>query len=473
MPHAKVGALVHLKKSDIAPSDLFLLKRRLIVVPKSTAFDPSPKPIVCFLESDEHISIPRAFFFENKTKEYTFENLYSSGDSLQDLSRIRLRPEQIPVVKAMEKHFESGNLQGVIESGTGTGKTVMGLELSRRLGGTTLIKVHKDPLAEQWIDEIKKFFPEAKIGRIQGDTLDYKGKDFVITMVQTVDSRKEEFLRNKELRNYFRTEIVDECHRMGSREWGATAYVFNNKYRIGLTATPERNDGCEKVFRFHLGDTVAKLDATNLEPVIYYYDSLYKDYNNYSINTKPVFVQLKILANNKLRNRRIVDKLIGALKTDRNIIVMSKYVDHLETLKKMTDARLYLEINENKEVKLLNKKTSFFIGALNGEKKADGKIKKIKLKKEELEEAKKADILFATYKMAEDAFNLPKLDTLFMALPIKDPRQAIGRILRKTNYEKKPIVIDITDEFISFCSSLRKIRSKIYDSKGWRHTNGR
>jgi superfamily II DNA or RNA helicase len=69
--------------------------------------------------------------------------------------------------------------------------------------------------------------------------------------------------------------------------------------------------------------------------------------------------------------------------------------------------------------------------------------------------------------MAEDAFDQPDIDTLFMALPISDPEQSIGRILRLHNGKQTPVVMDLCDENVSFCSHLKNSRLKFYIRKGW------
>jgi len=474
--HITIDSMVHLLKSELSNQDLYLLKRRLIVVPKKTDYDRMPEAITLYKESEKYISIPREYFFNTVTMEHDIEYKYSLGHSLRDLQKIKLRRDQIPLVLEVMKHYKKGpSLAGILCAGTGVGKTICSLDVARRLDMTSIIKVYKGNLADQWENEIKKFYPNAKIGRIQGDILDYEGCDFVIAMIQTLASRREYFLSLPKLRNYFGLEIVDEARKTGAKEWSTTADIFNCKHRLALDATPYRKDGCENVFKYHLGDVIVRADGTRLNPRVFIKESGFKCYSDYSINNQHTTRQLLRLSKDDKRNRMLATEVVKAASNGRNVILMSKFVEHLQTLKELIQAKIHLSNDE----KLNKKSVGMYVGALyTGETKSSGKgRKKVKLKKtqnkEELIRAKESDIILATYKMAEDAFDVPRLDVLFMALPISDPIQAIGRILREKQGKKDPIVVDINDRYVNFCNALMKKRSKIYSEKGWSYSHVR
>jgi superfamily II DNA or RNA helicase len=351
-----------------------------------------------------------------------------------------------------------GKMGGILCAGTGQGKTVMSLEIARRLNGPTLIKVYKEDLAHQWIQRINQFFPNATVGRIQADSLDYEGKDFVLAMIQTLASREEDFLKDKKLRNYFVTEITDECHRTGSQSWGKTAGIFNSRYRLGLSATPYRKDNAEKVFEYHIGKVVVRSEGTSLNPKIYFKETGFDLFGRMKYADIPLPTIQNIIAKNNARNILIVNMLVKALKAGRKIIAIAHRVKHLQALQSL----LHIKTNDFT--------SSLYVGAIPIQKEdKNGNIKEVKQKQsmEDLEKAKEADCMFCTYKKAEDALDVPALDTLFMTSPISDPTQVIGRILRPFEDKKDPLVVDFTDDSLSIFRGLKIARTKLYTRKGW------
>ena len=53
----------------------------------------------------------------------------------------------------------------------------------------TLIIVHKDFLLKQWEERLNEFLPDARIGLIQGPTIDIEDKDIVIGMLQSLSMK--------------------------------------------------------------------------------------------------------------------------------------------------------------------------------------------------------------------------------------------------------------------------------------------
>jgi superfamily II DNA or RNA helicase len=96
-----------------------------------------------------------------------------------------------------------------LEVATGSGKTVMALNIISRVGKKTLIIVHKEFLANQWKERIEEYIPSATVGRIQGTTFDVEGKDIVIGMIQTLYNRDYGETAFAE----FGLTIIDEVHR--------------------------------------------------------------------------------------------------------------------------------------------------------------------------------------------------------------------------------------------------------------------
>ena len=94
-----------------------------------------------------------------------------------------LRKEQEPIVKLyLDAAEKKGG--GIISLKCGGGKTVLALYLLSVLKKKTVVVVHKDFLMTQWRDRILQFLPDARIGKIQQNTVDIENKDIVLAMVQ-------------------------------------------------------------------------------------------------------------------------------------------------------------------------------------------------------------------------------------------------------------------------------------------------
>ena len=131
----------------------------------------------------------------------------------------------------------------------GYGKTTVALALACKLGLKTLVIVHKEFLLDQWVERINEFVPGSSIGRIQRDTVDVEGKDFVMGMLQSVSQKS----YPKEVFQEFGLVIVDEAHHICAQVFSQAFLKFCPKYTMGLSATPERLDGLTPVFTLVFG----------------------------------------------------------------------------------------------------------------------------------------------------------------------------------------------------------------------------
>ena len=94
-------------------------------------------------------------------------------------------------------------------------------------------------------ETILEFLPNARIGKIQQNTVDVEDKDIVLAMVQSL-SKKEYKSGTFEP---FGLAIFDECHHLGAEVFSKSLMKVGCKYTLGLSATPDRNDGLTKVFK--------------------------------------------------------------------------------------------------------------------------------------------------------------------------------------------------------------------------------
>lgn len=158
----------------------------------------------------------------------------------QTSSGILLRPYQTAAMDAFSSRLAAGVQRGLINLPTGTGKTVLGLAIAKRMGGRTLWLAHRDELIEQPQRAIRAIWPEAQTGVIKASR-DERDAQIIFASVQTVSrpGRLEKL-------SGFDLVVVDEAHHAAAASYRRTLEAlgcFNGgPPALGLTATVERGD---------------------------------------------------------------------------------------------------------------------------------------------------------------------------------------------------------------------------------------
>ena len=207
--------------------------------------------------SDELKSYTALAFKYRDIKKYFVEKNVSIEEHVFDTlpfpvikDKIKLRDYQEEAVKAWLK-----SKRGIIVLPTGAGKTHVALKIISLLKIPTLIIVPTIDLINQWREKIIKNF-DFEPGVIGGGEDSLKG----ITII-TYDSA---YTRAEELGNKFLLLIFDEVHHLPSEGYSTMAQLFAAPYRLGLTATPEREDGKHELYPILVGPIVYKKEFKEL-----------------------------------------------------------------------------------------------------------------------------------------------------------------------------------------------------------------
>jgi len=356
----RVSGMVWLPKRDLGDK-IVQVKRDLVIIPKKPSYgddDVPPVPIQCWSENLEELGIPRSYFFETAggNHDVTWDLVDGAPTNLVSLLRQEgPYAEQAEAVAVFVKRYESFdgtqatgvNLSGILRATTGFGKTNTALELIKRVNRTTVVVVHKEFLLTQWVKRIARFLPNARVGICQGPKCDFEDKDIVIAMAQSLAREDadaparypEAFYR------HFGLFIVDEVHRVGAPTWSPIPQLFPAKYRLGLSATPRRRDGADKVFWWHLGQIAFAAKTETPKPHVRIVNLSTRGPAIMHQNGAPRGLVMKLLYQDPDRNRSIVDELIGAMRSpaQRKVLVLSHFLDHLRELEKMFRERLIKE----------------------------------------------------------------------------------------------------------------------------------
>jgi superfamily II DNA or RNA helicase len=335
-----------------------------------------------------------------------------------------------------------GNRRFVLGDFTVTHNTVCALAFAAHLKVQTMVVVHKEFLANQWRDRIQSFCPGASIGRVQGDTFDVQGKDFVIAMIQTMCMRE------------FPTDafdsvgllVVDEAHHIGAPAFSQFMFKICPKYTLGLTATPDRKDGLTRLLYWFLGPEFFRITRTAQKTTrvetLHYVDEAFQEAPPVTrfgkINMAGMISQLTEI---EARNNLLLRTVNEALALQRRVLILSDRREHCFYLQsKLGDALSGLYIGGMKEAEL----------AVSAEKR----------------------VVVATFQLAQEGLDIPVLDTVILATPKSDIVQSIGRIMRETKGKlNDPLIYDVADHWSVFHAMYRK-RCKVYTAGGFQMGQG-
>ena len=396
-----------------------------------------------FRESPNKIYIPRYYgitlFGPTKMK-------LSDGIIIECPFQASLRPIQVPVVDSFMNIIHNGGGGGLLELPCAFGKTVISLYICSVIKRKTLIIVHKEFLMNQWIERIKEFLPNARIGKIQGQTIDIEDKDIVLGMLQSLSMKE----YPSSLFDSFGLTIIDEVHHISSEVFSCALFKIVSKYMMGLSATMNRKDGTTHVFKMFLGEVVYKG----------------KREEDYNVIVRAVEYQVD-------------DDDFNEIKTDfRGNVQYSTMISKLCTYNRRTEFILKIVVdmfkeNEKQQMMILahNKNIlTYLYDAIKHRNIVGGSVGYYigGMKEFALKETEGKHIVIATYSMAAEALDIKTLTTLIMATPKTDIEQAVGRILREKH--GNPIVVDIIDQHTPFKNQWRK-RRQFYKKQNYKIIN--
>ena len=400
--------------------------------------------IEVFKKSSKGLIVPRAYQgFKHVNSDLSSGPLRVSQGlpMLNTAAPINLREEQEPAVQAVIDALEAPGRGAILFAPCGKGKTVMGLEMARRLGRKTLVLVHKTFLVEQWVERAQTFLPDLKVGFWQRDQMPSDDDDIVIGMVQSIVNPRREY--DPSIYEQFGLVIADETHRYAAPSWQEAISRFPAMYRIGLTATPERKDGLHKVFMLHIGPIVYRMKGHDRVPTIFKVQTKVtlptKSFmmRNGNVNTAKLITMLSEIEE---RTDVACDFAVRAAKTGRKVLILTERVNHSKVMRdKVSDL-----LGDEFDVKL-------YIGAST---------------EKQRREAAGADVVIGSYAMAQEGLDIPALDTLILATPKTSVTQSIGRILREAPDKKDPVVIDLVDD-IDILGAYWGARKRLYNKLGY------
>lgn len=337
---------------------------------------------------------------------------------------LELRPEQQIV-------YDAVNDTCFINALVGWGKTFTALYLARKLGQKTLIVTHNTMLRDQWVSEIKKLYG-MEAGIIGSGYFDIDHA-IVVGNVQTVT--KNVLLLAKE----FGTVILDEAHHCPATTFGAIIDSLYARYRIALSGTMTRKDGKHVLFRDYFGSEV------------------HKPPQSHTLNPSVRILKPGI---------RLTDGEVWVKKIN-NLLYDPDYQDYIATVAATQIRMGYSVLIVASRVEFLQR-VKELIGddcvLVTGETSFEGRVKAA----EQIESEEKSCIA-GSRQIFSEGISINRLDCVILPEPIAQEanlEQIIGRIMRKHEDKKHPVVLDV--HFSDPASRKQNnLRLGMYINKGW------
>ena len=441
-PGPVVRGEIGLLKSDLALGERESIRTALTITTKPWDDNPA-ETIHAYREDPDYIWVPREW---NPALRHGATDETSLGlPATFDLSKVQLDPErgQVAAIPAMLAYLLA-NYAGLLIAPTGTGKTLQGLVLGAKLGrciGWPIYASHQEDNVREHAHLIG--LSQSDIGIVRSDRCDL-GKPLTIMYVQSLLARD----YPPELYTQFGLLVADEVNRYGAPQWKATVAKFTARYRLGLTADPHRFDGLGPFITWLFGEIgyeVERIRSKNIQvPSV----TSIRWRRTYALGSyckwKKIAGEWRMgdghptkydhqLAKDRERTTMFMQFAKTAALKGRRILVFSSLVDHLvearEILMDLLDPVSPAERFARAAAPPLGLPTTSFYKA-GMKKKADR------------DRAMDADVKFTTFAMARDAFNDPRLDTMFFITPPGNPLQPKGRLREKDEgYGRKPLMI--------------------------------
>jgi superfamily II DNA or RNA helicase len=359
-----------------------------------------------------------------------------------------LRPFQTKAVKACLLHEH-----GVLVAPPGSGKTVMGCAMVARRKQRTLVLVHRRPLLEQWKSQLMQFLGLSKkeIGVLKKDGSD-KERKVDLAMIQSLVKLEDAV----PLFSRYGQVIIDECHHVPAVSFEALLKQCVSRHVLGLTATPVRKDGLQKILFMQCGPIrheIKDMQGMEVQKTVMVRPTAFRMVHE--LERPPLHLVWEALTRDVARNSLIVGDVGYAAEQNRRILVLSDRKQHLS------------DLAEQLTIRLARMDAGLFrLDSATGLRERRTILAEI--------ERRLADgrrfVLLATSSLIGEGFDLPELDTLFLAMPLSFKGRLIqyaGRLQRPSEGKKEVTIYDYIEPLNALTMSMYRKRLKAYRQMGY------
>ncbi|MBO5186035.1 MAG: DEAD/DEAH box helicase family protein [Prevotella sp.] len=423
-----------------------------------------PRIISCSELTDKFIALPRGCeddvvdLLETNNVKYSIDDKTCHGRAINVTFKGELREEQQQAMSCMLSHPV-----GTLSATTAFGKTVFAIAMIAQRKVNTLILVHRKSLLDQWKKQLKDFLEinEVVDGKSKRRKKDLSpigelcsGKDSLhgvidIALIQSC-------LENNEVKPFVRDYgmvIVDECHHVSSVSFEQVMKEVKAHYVYGLTATPMRKDGHQPIIFMQCGKIRYTADAKSQMDRQSFVRTLiprFTSFRNVLPDTKTYTQTIEALSTDDVRNKLIIEDVKTVIEEGRTPIILTNLTSHVRILTELLQPHAMHVVS--------------LVGA------DSAKEKRIAMEKLENIPSSDTLVIVATGKYIGEGFDYPRLDTLFLALPISwkgNIAQYAGRLHRDYEGKNEVRIYDYVDIRVHLCDSMYRKRLRGYASVGY------
>lgn len=429
-----------------------------------------PRIISCFDITNEYLAMPRGCedatrsFLNDNAVTYTITDKTNHGNKIPVSFQGEEREEQLEAINALLPYTN-----GILHATTAFGKTVTAAAIIARKKVNTLILVHSKALLKQWHDRLTEFL---NIDYPKHEEKNKRGRRKVFSPIGCFDSSGntlhgiidialiQSCLDEDGVKPFvqdYGMVIVDECHHVSSITFEQVLMSIKAHTIYGLTATPIRKDGHQPIIFMQCGpirfstDVKSQIAKQSFDRFLI---PRFTSYNSILEDRLSIATLYKYLSEDEIRNNLIVEDICKAVNTGRTPIILTNRTAHVSVLAEKLKATIKNVISLTGA------------GTTREKREAMQRLQTIP-DSEQL-------VIVATGKYIGEGFDYPRLDTLFLALPISWKgllTQYAGRLHREYEGKKDVRIYDYIDIHEPICDSMYRKRLKGYAAIGYKTIN--
>jgi superfamily II DNA or RNA helicase len=414
----------------------------------------TPRIISCAELTERFIALPRGCLdvvqalFDELQVRVEFADERKAGCAIDVKFTGTLREDQERAFEALRNHDT-----GVLAATTAFGKTVIGARMIAERGVGTLVLVHRRQLMDQWVERLSTFLdlPRAKIGTIGGG----KHRPTGVVDVALIQSlvRKGEV---DDIVGDYGHLVVDECHHLSAVSFELVARRTKARFVLGLSATVTRKDGHHPIIFMQCGPVRFRVDARNEAAKRPFHHCVQIRETSFELpeqadgSSLPIQQIYNALANDEARNALIFDDVLAGLEAKRSPIIITERSDHVVLF-----AKHFEKFAKN-------------VVVLKGGQ-SDRQRRALMERLASIADHEER-LLIATGRYLGEGFDDPRLDTLFLAMPISwrgTLAQYAGRLHRLHDRKREVIIYDYVDPRVPMLARMAAKRRAGYSSLGY------
>jgi len=414
-----------------------------------------PRVIACAEDLPHHIGLPRGCLDDVRKTLTDLGVRTAIRDERRDGSHLEvkfqgeLRQQQKAAADAMLRHET-----GVLAAATAFGKTVVAAWLIARRGVNTLVLVHRRQLLDQWIERLSTFLdiPAKSIGRIGGGRNRPTGQidvGIIQSLVRkgVVDDRVAEYGH----------VIVDECHHLSAHSFEQVVRQAKARFVVGLSATVARKDGHHPIIFMQCGPVRHQVNARAqaasrpFEHFVLVQPTSFQPNRSPDPDKRVEFQTLyQELVDDLTRTRRICEDVVESVRNGRSPLILTERNEHLDRFEHELASRVdHVVVLRAGMGKKQRQAVNDRLAAIPRQ---EGRI------------------ILATGKYVGEGFDDPRLDTLFLTLPISwrgTVAQYAGRLHRLHDGKREVRIYDYADLNVPMLARMFDRRCRGYEAIGY------